>query len=160
MARAFGIVTSSGTHIKVEGMQDYRPIGAFSFLGRYRAIDFPISNMSNSGIDRIQVYVRRKPRSLAEHLGTGRHYNINSKRGKLQLLFSENNAENNIYNTDIAAFSENLEFIERMREPYVIIAPSYMYMQQIMLLFWMRTLNPEQTSHFFTIQSITQEKRS
>ena len=99
MARAFGIVTSSGTHIKVEGMQDYRPIGAFSFLGRYRAIDFPISNMSNSGIDRIQVYVRRKPRSLAEHLGTGRHYNINSKRGKLQLLFSENNAENNIYNT-------------------------------------------------------------
>ena len=56
MARAFGIVTSSGTHIKVEGLQQYRPIGAFSFLGRYRVIDFPISNMSNSGIDRIQVY--------------------------------------------------------------------------------------------------------
>ena len=83
MARAFGIVTSSGTHIKVEGLQQYRPIGAFSFLGRYRVIDFPISNMSNSGIDRIQVYVRTKPRSVAEHLGTGRHYNINSKRGKL-----------------------------------------------------------------------------
>ncbi len=82
MARAFGIVTSSGTHIKIEGMQQYRPIGAFSFLGRYRVIDFPISNMSNSGIDRIQVYVRNKPRSLAEHLGTGRHYNINSKRGQ------------------------------------------------------------------------------
>ena len=68
MARAFGIVTSSGTNIKVEGLQQYRPIGAFSFLGRYRVIDFPISNMSNSGIDRIQVYVRTKPRSLAEHL--------------------------------------------------------------------------------------------
>ena len=62
MARAFGIVTSSGTHIKVDGMQQYRPIGAFSFLGRYRVIDFPISNMSNSGIDHIQVYVRNKPR--------------------------------------------------------------------------------------------------
>ena len=59
MARAFGIVTSSGTHIKVEGLQQYRPIGAFSFLGRYRVIDFPISNMSNSGIDRIQVYVNQ-----------------------------------------------------------------------------------------------------
>lgn len=126
MARAFGIVASSGTHIKVEGLQDYRSIGAFSFLGRYRAIDFPISNMSNSGIDRIQVYVRHKPRSLAEHLGTGRHYNINSKSGKLQLLFSENNAENIVYNTDIASYAENLEFIERMREPYVIIAPAYM----------------------------------
>ncbi len=68
-------------------MQQYRPIGAFSFLGRYRVIDFPISNMSNSGIDRMQVYVQDKPRSLVEHIGTGRHYNINSKRGKLQLLF-------------------------------------------------------------------------
>ena len=126
MARAFGIVTSSGTHIKVEGLQQYRPIGAFSFLGRYRVIDFPISNMSNSGIDRIQVYVKRKPRSLVEHLGTGRHYNINSKRGKLQLMFSQNSSENDVYNTDISAFAENIEFIERMREPYVIIAPSYM----------------------------------
>ena len=87
--KALGIINFSGHHIRVEGMQDYRPIGAFSFLGRYRAIDFPISNMSNSGIDQIQVYVNQKPRSLAEHLGTGRHYNINSKRGKLQLLFSE-----------------------------------------------------------------------
>ena len=130
ISRAFGIVTSSGTHIKIEGMQQYRPIGAFSFLGRYRVIDFPISNMSNSGIDRIQVYVRNKPRSLAEHLGTGRHYNINSKRGKLQLMFAQNSSENDVYNTDIAAFAENLEFIERMHEPYVIIAPSYMVYAQ------------------------------
>ena len=64
MANAFGIIASSGTHIKVEGLLDYRPIAAFSFLGRYRVIDFPISNMSNSDIDHIQVYIRRKPRSL------------------------------------------------------------------------------------------------
>lgn len=130
MSQAFGIVTSSATHINVEGMQDYRPIGAFSFLGRYRVIDFPISNMSNSGIDRIQVYARKKPRSLAEHLGTGRHYNINSKRGKLQLLFSETSSANDFYNTDIAAFYENIEIIERMHQPYVVIAPSYMVYTQ------------------------------
>lgn len=126
MNKAFGIINSSGNHIWVEGLQEHRPIGSFSFLGRYRAIDFPISNMSNSGIDHIQLYVRRKPRSLVEHVGTGRHYNINSKRGKLQLLFSENRSENDIYNTDIAAYLENLESLEKMTEPYVIIAPSYM----------------------------------
>ena len=126
MARAFGIVNSSGNHIWVEGMQDYRPIGAFSFLGRYRVVDFPLSNMSNSGIDRIQVYIRRKPRSMTEHIGTGRHYNINSKRGKVQILFSENQSENSIYNTDIAAFLENIESIEKMNEEYVVIAPNYM----------------------------------
>ena len=61
MYKAFGIVNSSSRNIRVEGLEDYRPIGAFSFLGRYRMVDFPISNLSNSGIDRIQIYVKEKP---------------------------------------------------------------------------------------------------
>ena len=109
MSKAFGIVNFAGNHIQVDGLQAYRPVGAFSFLGRYRTIDFPISNMSNSGIDNIQVYVRRKPRSLTEHLGTGRHYNINSKRGNLQILFSRDRAENILYKNDVAAFAENMD---------------------------------------------------
>lgn len=130
MYDAFGIVNPSGRQIWVEGLETYRSIGAFSFLGRYRVIDFPISNMSNSGIDRIQVYIRRKPRSLTDHLGSGRHYNINSKRGRLQVLFSENHQENDIYNTDIAAYAQNLESIQRMHHEYVVIAPSYMVYRQ------------------------------
>ena len=126
MYKAFGIVSSSGRNIYVDGMQDYRPIGAFSFLGRYRVIDFPISNMTNSDIDRIQVYINNKPRSVVEHLGTGRHYNINSKSGKLQLLFSEHNNDNDIYNTDISCYLDNMESLSRMNHPYVVIAPSYM----------------------------------
>ena len=55
MPKAFGIINSSGRHLWVEGLQEYRPISAFSFLGRYRVIDFPISNMSNSGIDQVQI---------------------------------------------------------------------------------------------------------
>ena len=130
MNKALGIVNFSGNHIWVEGLQPYPPIGAFSFLGRYRVIDFPISNMSNSGIDQIQVYIRRKPRSLAEHLGTGRHYNINSKRGRLHILFAETGVEHDIYNNDIAAFRENLECIRSATCPYVVIAPSYMIYAQ------------------------------
>jgi len=130
MAKAFGIVKPSSKNIWVEGLEQYRTIAAFSFLGRYRLIDFPISNMSNSGIERIQVYVRRKPRSLADHLGTGRHYNINSKRGRVQMLFSENKTENDLYNTDIASFAENLESIEKMHYEYVVITPSYMVYTQ------------------------------
>jgi glucose-1-phosphate adenylyltransferase len=130
MAKAFGIVTSTAPYIKVEGMQEYRPIGAFSFVGRYRLIDFPISNMSNSGIDRIQVYVDSNPRSLVEHLGSGRHYNINSKRGKLQMLFPHGSSVNEIYNTDISAFNKNLEIIDRMQQSHVVIAPSnFVYAQ-------------------------------
>ena len=93
MAKASGIINMTGNHIWVEGMQDYRPIGAFSFLGRYRVVDFPMSNFSNSGIDRISVVAGNNPRSLTEHIGDGRHYNINSKRGNVEILFAENSAK-------------------------------------------------------------------
>ena len=83
MNKAFGIINFAGNHIKVEGLQEYRPVGAFSFLGRYRIIDFPISNMSNSGIDNIQVYVRRKPRSL-----TRKRYSSEVSTALISLLTS------------------------------------------------------------------------
>lgn len=124
MSKALGIITAASNRYVVQGMQDYRPIAAFSFAGRYRLVDFPISNMSNSGIDRIQVYVSGNPRSLTEHLGSGRDYNINPKRGKLQLLFHDEGSVNRLYNTDIAAFIENIDHITRGNEEYVIIAPS------------------------------------
>lgn len=126
MAKAFGIVASAGRNIWVEGLQSCRPIGAISFLGRYRVIDFSISNMSNSGIDQIQVYLEHEPRSLVQHLGTGRHYNLNSKRGGLQLLFSESVAHRDIYNTDVASYLANMEQIKGMYQEYVVLAPSYM----------------------------------
>lgn len=130
MARAFGIINFAGNHIQVEGMQKYRPVGAFSFLGRYRVIDFQISNMSNSGIDHMQVYIRRKPQSLTAHLGTGRHYNINSKRGRLRILYAEMEKGFSIYSTDIASYIENMESIKDEHYPYVIVAPSYMIYTQ------------------------------
>ena len=131
MAKAFGIINTTGNHIWVEGMQEYRPIGAFSFLGKYRVVDFPMSNFSNSGIDRIHVIAGSKPRSLTEHVGSGRHYNINSKRGNVQILFAENQSRNSIYNTDIAVLDENLaDSVAKMSEPYVVVAPSHIVFKQ------------------------------
>ncbi len=129
MTRAFGIITSSAEQ-KVEGLQNYRSIGAFSFLGRYRVVDFPISNFSNSNIDRIQVYISSNPRSIVSTIGTGRHYNINSKKGRVQLLFPTEENLNEIYNTNINAFLENLEKIEGVHEEYVVITPSCMVFRQ------------------------------
>ena len=125
-----GIVNFSGNHIWVKGLEEYRPIGAFSFLGRYRVVDFPISNMSNSGIDRIQVYVRRKPCSLVEHIGTGRHYNINSKSGYLQMVFADSQEDKDYYNTDIKVYAENLDRMVKASNSHVVIAPGYMVYTQ------------------------------
>ena len=130
MARALGIISFSENHIWVDGLEDYRSIAAFSFLGRYRVIDFPLSNMSNSGIDRIQVYIRRRPQSLVGHIGTGRHFNINSKSGYVKMMFTDSQEENDYYNTDVKAYLANLEHIENTSNTHVVIAPGYMVYRQ------------------------------
>ena len=130
MAKALGIITAASNRYKIQGLQDYRPVGAFSFIGRYRIIDFPISNLSNSGIDHFQIYISGNPRSLVGHLGTGRNYNVNSKRGKFQYMFRDESSINPIYNTDIEFFMEHIGKIERARQEYAVITPSNMVFVQ------------------------------
>lgn len=64
------IVNFAGNHIRVKGFNLTALSVHSPSLEDTRVIDFPISNMTNSGIDHIQVYIRRKPRALVEHLGT------------------------------------------------------------------------------------------
>lgn len=128
MDNALGIV-SYDDFAHIPGVNDTRPLPAVSFLGRYRLIDFVLSNMTNSGISNIQVYLKSKPRSVIEHVGTGRHYNINSKSGKLRILTGETTVSNEIYHHDISAYIANMQFIEEAHQEYVIVAPSYMVYQ-------------------------------
>ena len=125
MCNAFGVVVFGGNNARVDGLEDYRSIGAISFLGRYRVIDFPISNLTNSGIDNIQLYVKSYPRSVIDHVGTGRHYNINSKRGKLSVLFGDESVSE-FYRHDIASFYNNRMAIETMPQKYVVVASNFM----------------------------------
>ena len=130
MCNAIGIVNYEGPNVQVKGMQDYRPVSAFSVLGRYRLVDFPISNLSNSGVNHIKVFVKTNPRSLLEHLGTGRHYNINSKRGKLHILPAKSMDENDFYSNDINSYMYNMQAIEDANYPYVVLTPSHFVFRQ------------------------------
>ena len=123
--KALGIISFEDSSVNIEGLGDFRPVPATAFMGRYRIIDFILSNMTNSGIDSVQVYCKEKPRNLIEHLGDGRHYNINSKRGKLRILFGEKTFSSPVYNHDIANYILNMQYIEKDKNPYVVIAPSY-----------------------------------
>jgi glucose-1-phosphate adenylyltransferase len=58
-------------------------------------------------------------------LGSGSHYNINSKRGKLRILYGEKTFTSAVYNHDVANFMLNMQYIEEDDNPYVIMAPSY-----------------------------------
>ena len=129
LRNTLGIVNIEGTNVHFGDVMNHRGVQAFGFLGRYRLIDFVLSNMSNSGITDFQVYTPAKMRSTIQHVGTGKHYNINSKRGKLRLLNSVTDP-NSIYQHDIKAFTDNLHYIESSNKKYVLIAPSYFIYSQ------------------------------
>ena len=122
---ALGIISFEDDTALIDGLGEFRPVPAISFLGRYRIVDFILSNMTNSGINNVQVYCKEKPRNLFDHLGNGTHYNVNSKRGKLRILYGEKPFSSPLYNTDVANYVLNMQYIEADPNPYVIVAPSY-----------------------------------
>ena len=130
MATALGIVSYNDSTVYVQGLQQHRPIASFSFLGRYRLVDVPVSNMTNSGMDDIEIYVNGNPRSLFDHIGDGRQYNINSKHGSLCLipLYKETGLGTSIYTSDVESYYDNIDNIIETKHDYVIIAPvNYIY---------------------------------
>lgn len=126
MKNVLGIISYDDASVHVVGPDEFRPIPALSFVGRYRLIDFVLSNYTNSGIKDIQVYVKNKPRSIFEHLGTGRQYNINSKHGRLRILTGEKPVQSEAYNHDVTSYLQNMSHIENNPADMVVVAPSHM----------------------------------
>ncbi|MDE7319406.1 MAG: glucose-1-phosphate adenylyltransferase subunit GlgD, partial [Lachnospiraceae bacterium] len=62
--------------------------------------------------------------------GTGRHYNINSKSGYLQMVFADSQEDKDYYNTDIKVYAENLDRMVKASNSHVVIAPGYMVYTQ------------------------------
>ena len=130
MSKVLGILNFEPSYVHVKGLEDFRPISATSILGRYRVLDFMLSNFTNSGIDSIKVYIKNRERSAVEHI-TRTSYNINSKKGKIHLLHGDNNfANNDLFNVDILAFKTYMEFVDVENPSYVVIAPSHFIFKQ------------------------------
>ncbi len=132
MNKVLGIIAAEGDNVNVKGVMNYRPVHTIYFLGRYKFVDFPISNLTNSGVDKIHVYLKKKPRTVFEHIGTGRHYNISSKRGRIRIMYGEKEVSSSVYNTDVQSYLQNLEYIQAEdAEHVVILAPHITYTQDI-----------------------------
>ena len=130
MSKVLGILNFEPSYVHVRGLEDFRPISAASILGRYRVIDFMLSNFTNSEIEQIKVFIKNRPRSTVEHIAHT-SYNLNSKRGKIQLLHGDvDNKNNELFNVDVQAFKTYMEFIDVVNPSYVVIAPSHFIYKQ------------------------------
>lgn len=106
-----------------------RPIASTPIAGRYRIIDFALSNMINSGITKVGIFAKEKYRSLTDHIGSGKDWDLSRKKGGLSIFSPENTKYRNTYSHregDIYTILANLDYIEKSEEEYILIAPSYM----------------------------------
>ena len=106
-----------------------RPLASTPIAGRYRIIDFVLSNMVNSGITNVGIYAKEIYRSLTDHLGSGKDWDLSRKKGGLYIFSPENTKYNNNYgfrSGDIYSILANIDYIERSTEEYILIAPGYM----------------------------------
>ena len=106
-------------------MTSARQLGVTSFLSRYALIDFPLSNFSNSGIDKIGIICQEYPQSVLKHIGNGTSWTSNTKTGLLSLMYNEKGQTNPRFNTDIQIIKENDWLIKRVDPEYIIIAPAH-----------------------------------
>lgn len=106
-----------------------RPIASTPIGGRYRIIDFTLSNMVNSGITNIGIFAKEKYRSLTDHIDSGKDWDLSRKKGGLSIFSPEHTEHQNVYpyrDGDIYNLLCNIEYIKRSEEDYVLVSPGYM----------------------------------
>ncbi|RDY27174.1 glucose-1-phosphate adenylyltransferase [Romboutsia weinsteinii] len=95
---------------------------AVSFGGKYRIIDFVLSNCSNSGIDTVGVLTQYRPLILNSHIGMGSHWDLDRINGGVYVLQPYmNEKEGNWYKGTANAIQQNMDFIENYNPKYVVI---------------------------------------
>ena len=120
--RAVGIILAGGNSPKMRELTQRRAIAAMPVAGSYRAIDFALSNMSNSHIQKVAVLTQYNARSLNEHLNSSKWWDFGRKQGGLYVFTPTITADNGYWYRGTAdAICQNLDFLKKCHEPYVII---------------------------------------
>lgn len=95
---------------------------AVSFGGKYRIIDFVLSNCSNSGIDTVGVLTQYRPLILNTHIGMGSHWDLDRINGGVYVLQPYmNETEGNWYKGTADAIYKNMDFIDNYNPEYVLV---------------------------------------
>lgn len=116
-----GLIFASMHDSSVAELTKQRTMGSILYGGRYRLIDFPLSNMVNSGIPEVGVITKSNYSSLLDHLGSGREWDLSRKKGGLHLLppYSQLGG---IYKGRLDALNNVWSFVGHSSAKYVILS--------------------------------------
>ncbi|HEX3030267.1 MAG TPA: glucose-1-phosphate adenylyltransferase subunit GlgD [Clostridia bacterium] len=122
MKNTLGIIQTGGSNSKLKDLSASRSTSAVPVGGKFRAIDFVLSNMVNSGISNIAVITQYNFRSLMDHLGSGKEWDLDRKTGGL-FMFPPylSGGDSGWYRGSADAMYNNITFLKRCYEKYVLI---------------------------------------
>lgn len=115
-----GIIFSNIGEESLGGLTQFRTMGSVPIAGKYKMIDFPLSNMSNSGINRVGVIVKNNYKTLMDHLGSGKPWNLSRINDGLFVLPPHINGSG-LPTNRIDMLSSIRDFIIESKENYVLL---------------------------------------
>ena len=125
-SQAAGIIFSSLNNTTLSRLTSDRTVAAIPFACRYRLIDFALSNMVNANMSNIYVVANYKYRSLLEHIGSGKDWDLARRESGITFIspFQSANAEGKMFATHMEALKSMKEYIDEIREEYVVLMDS------------------------------------
>ena len=115
-----GIIFANLHENLISELTEVRIIGAVPFGGKYRLIDFPLSNMVNSGINKVGVITKNNYQSIMDHVGNGKAWDLSRKQGGLFILppFTDKSE----YANRMTTLNSILPFLQNSTQEYVVIS--------------------------------------
>jgi len=122
-----GLIFSNIHDSAIPELTSKRTMASVPYGCRYRLIDFPLSNMVNSGITKIGVIAHNNYQSLLDHIGTGKDWDLARRSGGIKILppfitAYESKGSSTLYTTRLEALYGVTNFISRCSEDYVVFS--------------------------------------
>ncbi len=122
MSKVLAIILAGGQGERLSLLSQKRAKPAVPFAGKYRIIDFALSNCVNSGISDVAVLTQYRPHSLHDHIGIGKPWDLDRQQGGVRLLQPyRGHRESDWYQGTADAVFQNLDVIMEARYDYVLI---------------------------------------
>ena len=122
-----GLIFAYGRHSHLRELTERRSLASVPFGGRYRMIDFMLSNMVNAGVDDVGVVLQGNYQSLLDHLGSGKDWDLSRKHGGLRLLppfGAAQHREDTGFRGRMEALAGIESYLEKIRQDHVVLCDS------------------------------------
>jgi len=120
-----GLINLHESQDSLREITKHRPLAAIPFAGRYRLIDFVLSNFINSGITNVGILSAGNSRALSDHIRSGKEWDLARKRDGLFLLPSwQTGNVQGTFPSDLIDFFSNLDYIKSSRQRYALLSGS------------------------------------